>query len=402
MKFFKNLRNVILFIFSISTFSFTENKIQSILTDTESLEALNFSGLFSHPQLGLSYTQLDSKELQKLQDYKHRLGSCAGYELLSSNETYSEATIEKLFNNFYLRDLEDRFDLRRKKSILKTKQSLNLLKKISVEELKNSVKWISSYPTRYYDSKKPNEHVDDLYEKLKKWTKNSQLKTQVDYISHKGIRQKSLRLRIEGKKEASKIIALGAHFDSTNAYFSFNRNAPGADDNASGSAAILEVARVILANNSPSNKSIEFFWYAGEEGGLIGSSQIAENYNLENKNVEAVLQIDMASFSGSGDKTIANMTDYTSKWLRDFLEEINIHYSLGLKILYDKCGYGCSDHASWYRQGFDTLMPSESLFNEINPHLHTNKDLINEQTNWTHLHDFTKIAMIFAQELANN
>ena len=72
------------------------------------------------------------------------------------------------------------------------------------------------------------------------------------------------------------------------------------------------------------------------------------------------------------------------------------------KILDDKCGYGCSDHASWHRKGFPALMPSEAMFDDMFPDLHTSKDVINSMSSFRHSAVFSKIAVAFAMDLGNS
>jgi len=51
-------------------------------------------------------------------------------------------------------------------------------------------------------------------------------------------------------------------------------------------------------------------------------------------------------------------------------------YLPALKLGYDKCGYGCSDHASWNAQGYPASMPFESSMARDNPTIHTAKDTL--------------------------
>ncbi len=142
-------------------------------------------------------------------------------------------------------------------------------------------------------------------------------------------------------------------------------------------------------------------WYAGEESGLLGSAEIAQTYKQKNANVVGVLQLDMTLFAGDGEFTLGSMTDYTSVFLRNLLVELNRLY-VNAKIIESKCGYSCSDHASWYRQGFPTLMPFEATMEKMNNQIHTTNDVINSSSNFRHSAMFSKIAIAFAMELGNS
>ena len=211
--------------------------------------------------------------------------------------------------------------------------------------------------------------------------------------------KQSIRMSIKGSLNPNEIIVLGGHLDSINQWGN-KAKAPGADDNASGSASLLEAARILLTKAQP-QRTIEFMWYAGEESGLLGSAEIAQSYKNENKKVIAVLQLDMTAFAGNGVNKIASMTDFTSPWLRDYLKSINVAY-LDIEILDDKCGYGCSDHASWHKQGYPALMPTEAKFDNMFTDLHTTRDVISDVLSFEHSLLFSKIALVMAMDLGNS
>ncbi|MNL59180.1 Bacterial leucyl aminopeptidase precursor [compost metagenome] len=98
---------------------------------------------------------------------------------------------------------------------------------------------------------------------------------------------------------------------------------------------------------------------------------------------------------------MVSMTDFTSSWLRDYVKEINAIY-LGIKLIDDKCGYGCSDHASWYRQGYPTVMPSESTMRAMNSNIHTSRDVVGPTSNFRHSAMYAKLAVVFGMDLANS
>jgi Peptidase family M28 len=86
-------------------------------------------------------------------------------------------------------------------------------------------------------------------------------------------------------------VLLCAHFDSTSKTAA--QSAPGADDNASGVAVILEVARILATT---STKQIMFAAFAGEEQGLIGSKAIATMARAERWPIDLVINLDMVGW----------------------------------------------------------------------------------------------------------
>jgi bacterial leucyl aminopeptidase len=89
------------------------------------------------------------------------------------------------------------------------------------------------------------------------------------------------------------VIIVGAHQDSLNYQLPFFR-APGADDDGSGSVTILHTLRTLVKKQftPPKDVAFEFHWYAAEEGGLLGSQDIAAAYEKAGVNVKGMLQMD--------------------------------------------------------------------------------------------------------------
>ncbi|MEK6556039.1 MAG: M20/M25/M40 family metallo-hydrolase, partial [Bdellovibrionota bacterium] len=272
--------------------------------------------------------------------------------------------------------------------------------KVDENNIRTWIQWFSAFPTRHHAAPTNNDHVTQLKTKIEAMLAGSTLKYTVETVDHQRTRQKSLRVHIEGSQRPSEIVVLGGHFDSINGSFMGNKAAPGADDNASGSSSLLEALRVLSMNPQP-QRTVEFMWYAAEEVGLWGSAEIAASYKSQAKDVVAVLQLDMTMFPGDGELTIASMSDFTSAWLRGLLLEVNRLY-IGANINDDKCGYGCSDHASWSRQGYPALMPFESSMSTMNRNIHTAQDVINSQSNFKHAAAFSKIAVALAMQLGNS
>jgi bacterial leucyl aminopeptidase len=98
----------------------------------------------------------------------------------------------------------------------------------------------------------------------------------LEYHTH-SFPQPSIIARFEPKVRnfSLPLTILGAHQDSANYLFPL-LPAPGADDDCSGTVSILEAFRVLAQTGYvPKNGPVEFHWYAGEEGGLLGSQAIA-------------------------------------------------------------------------------------------------------------------------------
>jgi len=210
--------------------------------------------------------------------------------------------------------------------------------------------------------------------------------------------QPSIIARIEGQGGNQDTVIVGAHQDSTGGFDAINARAPGADDDGSGSVTIFEAFRAIVSSGFKPTRPVEFQWYAGEEAGLLGSQAIAQDYKTKGRSVAGMLQLDMTMYP-LPQKDVGIVTDYTDPKLTTFLRELGKAYvSIPLKDM--KCGYGCSDHASWNRAGYPSAFPFESSNLRNNRFIHTAKDDLNT-IDYDHGLHFAKLAVGFVVEMAH-
>lgn len=370
----------------------------TVLTSLDKARAVGGVILSSDEKSNLAVTYVTQLQLNQLSQLNHFQGKCAGFEALSENEINNPGKVLRDLSKANLRiknlGMLNHFTLPWNEAYQKIADQADPIK------LKELVTWLSSYPNRFNKAPSPNKHVDDLQAKLQQMLQGAKWNFRLDQITHKSTAQKSLRLTIPGKDNVSEVVVLGGHLDSINQSFFGGNLAPGADDNASGSSNLIEAVRLLKNVDQPS-RTLEFYWYAGEESGLLGSAEIAKEAKAAEKNVIAVLQLDMTLYPGSGEQVIGTVTDYTSPWLRDILAAINSTY-VKAKMLDDECGYACSDHASWHRQGYHAVTPFEAITQTMNHNIHSEKDLIDENSSFEHSNSFTKLAVLFALVLGNS
>ena len=362
----------------------------NILINTDILDHLNIS--YESNESDLAMVNVNEDTLDNIAHHSHDFNRCGGFELIEQSETQA---LNELVTQKYMSEIELMFLNFDSEPITFKEEIFLAIETLNSDNLKETVDALSQYKTRSSRQKKPNEHVYMMKEKVDAIIEESELLISSSLIDHSRTKQKTLKVRIEGSDRPDEVVILGGHLDST-AFFSA---APGADDNASGSANLMEVLRVLSLREQP-KRTIEFFWYAAEEIGLIGSGEIAKSYKADQVDVIAVMQLDMTGFSGSGEFNIGNITDFTSPWLQQILHTLNNHY-INAVVHEDKCGYGCSDHASWFRQGFDTVFPIEAKFRESNKKIHSSRDTM-DLLNFKHSLTFSKLALSFAMELANS
>lgn len=81
--------------------------------------------------------------------------------------------------------------------------------------------------------------------------------------------------------------------DSINLSSPTSGRAPGADDDGTGTVNLIETLRALVAAGFTPATPLEFHWYSGEEGGLLGSNAVAANYANNGVRVKAFMELDM-------------------------------------------------------------------------------------------------------------
>lgn len=369
---------------------------KSVLADVQILNKAQIPVLKTDITGQVGYAVVNNIEEFKISKIAHQFGRCGNYEFLANYELPQEKVFQEL--NLVNTAHAQQVSLYRPLNVVKSERVQQAINELQASKIKETVLWLSSYPTRFNKGQSPNEHIQPFIDRLKILAQNYSYPVEISQIAHISTKQKSVKFSLTGKSLPNEFIVLGGHLDSINGWFGTGR-APGADDNASGSASLVEALRVFLSQNIQPERTVEFYWYAGEESGLLGSAEIAEAAKIDNKNIKAVLQLDMTLFPGNGANTIASMSDFTAPWLRDYMNQINKTY-INANILDDKCGYGCSDHASWHRQGYATLFPTEATFKSVFKQIHTDKDVVSSVMSFDHALLFSKIALIFMMDLS--
>ncbi|UCJ06808.1 M28 family peptidase [Chitinophaga pendula] len=155
---------------------------------------------------------------------------------------------------------------------------------------------------------------------------------------------------------ADKTIIIGAHYDHLGYGEDHNSLAPndkaihnGADDNASGTAALLELARMIKGSKLRNNNYL-FTAFSGEELGLFGSKFLTEHSPIDLKQANFMINMDMVGrLDATKGLQIGGIgTSPTWSTLLQVAPK-------NLKITYDSSGTGPSDHTSFYRKEVPVL-----------------------------------------------
>jgi hypothetical protein len=169
------------------------------------------------------------------------------------------------------------------------------------------------------------------------------------------------------------VVVVGAHFDhlgrGTAGALDMDaggviRN--GADDNASGTAAVLELAR--LLRESPPRRSVLFALFTGEELGLLGSQHLVENAPVPVDSMVAMVNFDMIGRLRA-DKLIVYGIG-TAAEMRALVDSANAGPGAPLDIRGVADGFGPSDHSSFHARGLPVL----HLFTDLHDDYHRATD----------------------------
>lgn len=203
---------------------------------------------------------------------------------------------------------------------------------------------------------------------------------------------------IQGSNTSSGKFVIGAHIDACG-----NRSpgwdqqwdtmyVPGADDNASGIAAVLELARLMSDTTVgfiPIN-TIDFVAFGVEETGpaysgyLYGSGQYAQRAKTCGENIIGMVSLDMIGFNDLNNMYLNITADERSQWLGDHIVAMNDSFQLGITLNASPFAYGrWSDHAPFWDQQYSAVCLIECAppwtgnpYYNANPYYHTVSDTL--------------------------
>lgn len=152
-------------------------------------------------------------------------------------------------------------------------------------------------------------------------------------------------------KVGSEVVVIGAHYDH------LGRGGPeslspktegeihhGADDNASGTAGLLELAEAFAVQKNFMKRAFCFIAFSGEEEGTLGSNFFVKNPTVPFEKVVAMVNMDM--IGRMKDSTIIVQGAGTSSIWKELVSGVN--GEIGLKVKFTDDGYGPSDHSPFY------------------------------------------------------
>ena len=270
-----------------------------------------------------------------------------------------------------------------------------LISEINADSLEAYVNWLQGMGTRFALSEGRKAVASEIAEKFEQF---GYADVKLDSFWLERVYRDSLyrqwqynviaTLSPEGSSDSAS--AMGAHYDNilgTGDPFSV---VPGANDNASGMAAALEVSRVMKKTGFIPDDTIKFIAFAAEELGLHGSKNFAEKAALRGSMIKFMLNNDMIAYEPDSNKENwnVNIIDYdNSHFLRKEAETLCTKFT-SLKSLNDNTYNKQSDSYPFFIYGYKPLF---FFSNKMDPDYHSLNDLASN-CNFEYCKEITSIS----------
>lgn len=272
---------------------------------------------------------------------------------------------------------------------------MDLSDEISADTLKALVDWMQDMGTRFALA----ENHRNVALKIKNRFKmlgysNARLDSFLINKTYRGIPYEQWQYNViailEGNNNPDSICIIGAHYDNGLINGDPFSIVPGANDNASGVAAALEIARVMKKNNYSPGNTIEFIAFGSEELGLYGSFAYAAESYQNSKKIKMMLNNDMIAYQQGTNQSewIVNIIDYdNSHNLRTEAEHMCSSYTV-LNYINNNTYYKQSDSYPFFLYDYKALF---FFSNNIDPGYHSLTD-VTSNCNFDYCREIVKIS----------
>jgi hypothetical protein len=239
---------------------------------------------------------------------------------------------------------------------------------VSESGFQANIQQLQNYLSRYSST--------DSYDTAALWVRDTiqgyGIDAELQYFSMGSYNCENVVAEKPGVVDPSKIFIICGHLDDTSPQQ--YTNAPGADDNASGSAAVVEAARIMAGYDF--KYTIRFLCFGGEEQGLVGSAYYAQQASGAGDDIVGVVNLDMILYGPVPDNVFYVPYNTASTGLALALDAITDTYvpALAVGLEYNP-GLTASDHASFWNQGYQAVLGIEQeVWN--NPYYHQTTDIL--------------------------
>ncbi len=269
-----------------------------------------------------------------------------------------------------------------------------MLAQVSATNITATVQHLQDYGTR--DAYHPTSVVAQNWIKSQYEALGMSVEIQ-DFSMPSGSASDNVIATLPGTKYPDEYVIIGGHYDS----YSSSSYAPGADDNASGSAGVLEIARIMSQYSF--DRTLVFCAFSGEEYGLYGSGAYASRAAQQGMDIHGYFNLDMIGYLKPGNTTIKSTLIYpaSAQELASFYIDVAATYLPNFVVTPGSLSGGDSDHTSFNNSGFMGIFPFEAA-PDYSPYIHTPNDVVGTSyNNEIQAAIFTQASLAAAATMAN-
>jgi len=209
-----------------------------------------------------------------------------------------------------------------------------------------------------------------------------------------GISSRNVVAEIRGETDPDEIVIICGHYDSTSNEPEVR--APGADDDASGVAAVMEAARILAGH--PHDFTVRFIAFSAEEQGLYGSHYHSSVAREGSERIIGVVNLDMIAYTEDASEDLDVIVNDASWWLAEIATQVaGLYTGLEVREVVD-ASFVYSDHSPFWDQGYAAFCGIEDA-NPQNPYYHTTGDTV-DTLNFDFFEDAARTALAVLSDLA--
>ncbi|MBM3331065.1 Zn-dependent exopeptidase M28 [candidate division WOR-3 bacterium] len=254
-----------------------------------------------------------------------------------------------------------------------------LVSLVSQDSLIRTIQDLEDFGTRYSYNLKCESAA--LYLRTRLTDLGYDVRLDTYYLTSPTTRAFNVEATLPGLVVPESMLVACGHFDSYNGN---NQNdAPGADDNATGTAAVIELARVL--RQAGFRWSVKFLCFSGEEQWMKGSYHWVDSTAVpESLKIAGAYNLDMFGYAAYDTNLVFINTNTASRPLANLCDSTNDWYSIGLRVMnyLDEDVYG--DNTPFWEAGYASVFALEDsewgIWNGSNPHYHTEHDTLGNLT----------------------
>ena len=255
---------------------------------------------------------------------------------------------------------------------------VNVISQINSDSIRASIQHLQDYGTRFLMVDNRKEIATWIADQFSSYgIANVALDSFLCYINWGGtyvdtLWQYNIVATLTGQSAPEEVYVIGGHYDSYSSPDPYTF-APGADDNASSTAATMEIARVMQANNFQPESTIKFILFAAEELGLFGSRYQAQKAYETGEDVRFMQNLDMIANNPDSTDLVMLFRYQFAEWASYLAADIMEQYT-SLEVAFSsQWNSAGSDSRAYWEWGFPSTYFEEYDFS---PNWHQPTDII--------------------------